>query len=511
MREEVTAKAWGMYEETGLFLSLCRHGFMLMVCNMIRSGELSKYGYAVVHHLVEFLHEIAVGYDICCKVGKMMNARPVLGPLAHENHFKVFHEHGHCQLCQLSHLAMYVKGIGLDDLEYYEMFFSKSNVLAASTCCASNFHRKQAITTYLQHTDVYHTYQSLSLLIVNKYKRALELYSTMPPLAEAMVELGVTDKSTFVDWKRMQNVLAINIPPLPADPSATNYMEEAKATRQLKELETWMAIVIRWLPESEEWKAAVIMVGQCRYQHTLDELQGLIISRMFELTKMNMLETGYKLAVKTVLTNYNLATAHLRPPRAPMTWEQVVNYTFLDLLRDGREDIWEELWAKPAGQLAMDMYFKLERATEEIDRLNLEIPRFLTYMRDEEDFLCQEVVRIRDKDGNALAHQVERYHMWQSRFNDVHHERLWKLAWVSGLSTSMQTGTPVNKDHVRGQQGAQAAPAPLASATYTADDCDSDSEDGADVLTQEFVLLSVMEDIGGGMTSQSLQSAARRC
>lgn len=40
MKEQVTAKAWGMYEETGLFLSLCRHGFVLLVCDMIHSGEL---------------------------------------------------------------------------------------------------------------------------------------------------------------------------------------------------------------------------------------------------------------------------------------------------------------------------------------------------------------------------------------------------------------------------------------------------------------------------------------
>ncbi|KAJ7092254.1 hypothetical protein C8R44DRAFT_891296 [Mycena epipterygia] len=40
MKEHVTAKAWGMYDETGVFLSLCRHGFVLFIADMIRSGEL---------------------------------------------------------------------------------------------------------------------------------------------------------------------------------------------------------------------------------------------------------------------------------------------------------------------------------------------------------------------------------------------------------------------------------------------------------------------------------------
>lgn len=40
MKTELTAKMWGIFRETGLFLALCRHGFVLMLVDMIRSGEL---------------------------------------------------------------------------------------------------------------------------------------------------------------------------------------------------------------------------------------------------------------------------------------------------------------------------------------------------------------------------------------------------------------------------------------------------------------------------------------
>jgi hypothetical protein len=40
MRTELTAKMWGIFEETGLFLALCRHGFVLLLVDMVRSGEL---------------------------------------------------------------------------------------------------------------------------------------------------------------------------------------------------------------------------------------------------------------------------------------------------------------------------------------------------------------------------------------------------------------------------------------------------------------------------------------
>lgn len=40
MKADLTAKMWGMFEETGLFLALCRHGFVLLLADMVRSGEL---------------------------------------------------------------------------------------------------------------------------------------------------------------------------------------------------------------------------------------------------------------------------------------------------------------------------------------------------------------------------------------------------------------------------------------------------------------------------------------
>lgn len=32
--------AWDMFDETGIFASACRHGFILWIADMIRSGEL---------------------------------------------------------------------------------------------------------------------------------------------------------------------------------------------------------------------------------------------------------------------------------------------------------------------------------------------------------------------------------------------------------------------------------------------------------------------------------------
>ena len=70
--------------------------------------------------------------------------------------------HAHNCLCQLKFLATYVKGMGLEDLEGGECFFSKSNALAPSIHHAGIFNQKQKIVEFVKHMDQNETYQNLS-------------------------------------------------------------------------------------------------------------------------------------------------------------------------------------------------------------------------------------------------------------------------------------------------------------------------------------------------------------
>ena len=109
--------------------------------------------------------DIGGGYDIGCKFGITLN-RSELGPRARALNYKAlvgsFHGHAHNRLCQLSFLATYVKGMGLEDLEGCERFFSKSNALASSLRYASIFHRQQKMVEFMKHMDNMETYQNLS-------------------------------------------------------------------------------------------------------------------------------------------------------------------------------------------------------------------------------------------------------------------------------------------------------------------------------------------------------------
>jgi hypothetical protein len=40
MSPDVTKRMWGIFNEMGIFLSLCRHGFTLVIADMVRSSEM---------------------------------------------------------------------------------------------------------------------------------------------------------------------------------------------------------------------------------------------------------------------------------------------------------------------------------------------------------------------------------------------------------------------------------------------------------------------------------------
>ena len=126
----------------------------------------SKYPLATVNALLTaFGPNLGIGYDIGCQFKKTV-AKSQLHELASNLNYKSlvgsFHGHAHNRLCQLSHLATYVEGLGLEDLEGCERFFSKSNALARSIRYATTFHRQQSIVLFLEHMDNFETYANLS-------------------------------------------------------------------------------------------------------------------------------------------------------------------------------------------------------------------------------------------------------------------------------------------------------------------------------------------------------------
>jgi len=170
---EARKKMFALFAVAGIFLAVCRHGHVLVLCDMIHSGELYvlccsefrllttfyrvKYPIAIVDRLIDMYGpDICLGYDIMCAFIKTLT-RSCLG--AKVAAFRLsgvvpsFHGHAHNRGCQLDWHPMYMEGVGLEDFEECERTFAKSNELAAVTRLASPYHRHQHIDEHFAFHD----------------------------------------------------------------------------------------------------------------------------------------------------------------------------------------------------------------------------------------------------------------------------------------------------------------------------------------------------------------------
>ncbi|KAG0708391.1 hypothetical protein DFH29DRAFT_1045059 [Suillus ampliporus] len=440
MDDEKTKRMWGVYDETGIFIAVCRHGFSLVMADMVQSGELAKYPLAVVSKLLNtFGSDLGGGYDIGCQFKTTLD-NSSLGTRARSLNYTSL----------LDHLATYVSGLGLEDLETCERTFSKSNALASTMRYASIFHRQQEEKVYLQGLC---TEPELETLQMEYWQKLVNLSASKNELDTASSLWAMSTPS--------------NAHSLASDESATRQLETTrrhalenfeKDLGVVQELEQKLGILHRWTPEDADWQNTGRLVANRKYQRSLDQLEGLIVARIFELTKMNRSGMGYKMrkhiakalqtrstAIRNALDRYNAAARALSPPRPMLKWEEVVEYAFLadfDLLRDSRSDVSQRQWATPAARQATDLYFKRCRAKEEITRLNVEVRRLASYIHDEDHYLreCQQQA---EAFSPALAHQISLRRQARGRFNFRHIKRLQDIARLPGFSGTIVPGVCV--------------------------------------------------------------------
>jgi hypothetical protein len=87
----------------------------------------------------------------------------------------------------------------------------------------------------------------------------------------------------------------------------------------------------------------------------------------------------------------------------------------------------------------MDTHFKFLRAHKEIERLNAEIRRVATHLRDEDHYLrtCEERAHPTDP---ALAYQIFVHRMLRGRFKAHHEHCLEGIAKIPGFSGTIVPG-----------------------------------------------------------------------
>ncbi|KAJ6631847.1 hypothetical protein B0H10DRAFT_1937603 [Mycena sp. CBHHK59/15] len=466
---EACKKMFALFAVAGIFLAVCRHGHVLIMCDMIRSGELMKYPLAIVAKLFELYGaDIGLGYDII-SLGRKTVALWLQGIVP------AFHGHAHNRGCQLGWHPTYVEGAGLEDFEECEHTFCLSNNLASCTRLATPFHRQQQIDEHFHFHDM-DKHAASGNFIFQNYRQAIEKMTSNKLKLRALEEQLHT---TAADYEKDLKDEAHHLDSLKNEPpdvhktvdyiellgkldiATTTHTRLLLVNEEVSHFEVEHGFEERWDSASKEYQDALVTMGQRRYRRALDKLECLVVQRLLELTKLSMSGVGYKLrekigkafktradAIQRVLAEYNTAAAALNPPRDQLAWSQVVQTVTLaefDLLRDTRNDIRRLPWTNPARREAGLLHFGIKRCEEEIRRLNIEITRTITFMIDDHiDY--HRAIRANCVQQSDLVNELSNRWEYNSRINEAIFERFVKASRLPGFTGSLFPGHRVGCD-----------------------------------------------------------------
>ena len=261
----------------------------------------------------------------------------------------------------------------------------------------------------------------------------------------------------------------------------TTYSKWEACHEKVCRFEEEHGIVERWTPSMKEYNDALVLLAERTYHRALDELERLVVQRLLEMTKLGMNGVGklinllrphtnyrhakgYRLrdrigralktrsdAIGTALRKYNEAAILLNPPREPLTWTTVIQAATLadfDLLRDARKDIRTLPWTEPLRREAMTLYFSIKRAHEEIQRLNVEIRRLITFMIDEHADFYHAIANTLFVDPPLASYLSRKWEHHNEVSTHIAH-RLYKTSQLVGFSGSLEPGQRVGRASTR--------------------------------------------------------------
>ncbi|KAG8703208.1 hypothetical protein FRC09_004300 [Ceratobasidium sp. 395] len=227
---------------------------------------------------------------------------------------------------------------------------------------------------------------------------------------------------------------------------------------EVAKMEAEAGITERWTPGCPEWEAAVEREGLEDYHDALRDLELLIVQRIAELDKAHSAGTAYRSrtrmakeinrrekAAHNALDRYNAIATRLKPPRPALEFNELTEHAYLahfDFLRYSEHGATEAEWSRPTIRHCTEAWQKVQRAKEEIIRLNVEIRRIVTHMRDEEAFLAQQYDSIRTTEPDLACALHARMEL-AVRVNQRIRRDLKSISELEGFTGSLDCGTAV--------------------------------------------------------------------
>ncbi|KAG2090928.1 hypothetical protein BD769DRAFT_1631985 [Suillus cothurnatus] len=383
-----------VFEQTGIFILACQHGFMECIAEMKHSGELAKYGLAAMNWLLEVCgQDQGLGHDIGCSLHKTIAASSI-GNLATKLNLIVavnaFHGYAHNCQCQLHHHPLYLQGFGHF---LHDNYVQALSIIEEHTRLLDEFMTQKSITN----DDFVRWQQEESDFLSNL---ATELPSDAIAVAyiEELKMLHVAEST----YGSMTSVPYLTYTPASFTASSglnTSIHQQSRAVeaqrlsalRQyqlqmniVKDFEQRHDITEHWTPMHHEYTPALEYSHERHFVRIVEELEGLVIQHLFD--HANSLQ-GYKMC-KYILK----AIAHCSATILPET---------------------QEMSAK---------YFKLVWSHEEITHLNVEIGRLEAW------------TLVTDDPSSLLAAELRKQYSICHRINNVHRCCLHKIHQLKGYS-----------------------------------------------------------------------------
>ncbi|KAF9240488.1 hypothetical protein BU15DRAFT_74070 [Melanogaster broomeanus] len=494
-----------VFEQTGIFLSACCHGIVQTLAEMRHSGELAKYPLATINKLLDMCgNDQVIGTDIGCQLSKTVAASSLRDKAKQCSlclAVNTFHGHAHNRWCQLQNHPLYLKGFGLEDLETCELVFASSNAAAPLIRHTSHFHYIQYLDLHFCQWDAdkYLELNDPGKFLQNNYKQAIQLIAdntkdieayqleylnavALEPqwdtlavkYVESLEKLKKYDQEyksyqvdqfvsysqdSFVPGSGLSHTAARNTKQL----QAARHAAERRLRLQIdvvKKLEIQMGMHgERWIPGYRE---TLEYIQHHRFICTVEDLESLVVQRLFELSKANLGSTGYKLqkqiskvivrcstAIRTALEKYNKLAPSQTPPQPILQYNDIVSYAILaefDLLKYSQHDVLAKPWSNPTHREMAIKYFKVIRAKEEIFHLNVEIRHLQTWINDEDAHIKAAASRLEVTTGNPLTAEISDLYHRQRRVNDVHRSHLATLYKLKGYSGFVYSSTEEDGD-----------------------------------------------------------------
>jgi hypothetical protein len=148
-------------------------------------------------------------------------------------------------------------------------------------------------------------------------------------------------------------------------------------------------------------------------------------------------------AVHAALNLYNTAACAVAPPRPTITFNELTEYAYLanfDFLRHSEHGAQDAEWSRPANRRCVELWQRVQRAKEEIVRLNVEIRRVLTHIRDKESFLSSQHAGLMASDPNLARILLARLQLAIQANQNIKRD-LEATSKLTGFSGSLVLGT----------------------------------------------------------------------